>query len=158
MNRAELLEQIHAGRKQLEETLAQFGDAEMMAAALPGGWTIKDVLAHLGWWEWRIVNAHDTLVRGEIPDPESDAVPVDELNARVFAQYHDRPLAEVRRDEGEAYRAIYALAENAPEGDLFNPNRFAWTEGRAFVEEISSNTYDHYDQHLPDLRALLTTR
>jgi hypothetical protein len=154
MNRAELLEQIHAGRKQLEDALAQFGDAEMLVAALPSGWTIKDMLAHLGWWERRIVSAYATLARGEMPDPESDAVPVDDLNARVFAQNHNRPLAEVRRDEGEAYGAILALAENAPEDDLFNPNRFAWTAGRAFVEWIGDNTYGHYDEHLPDLRAL----
>lgn len=155
MNRTELLQRIHTGRSELEATLARLVDDRMTAPALPGDWSVKDLLAHLGWWEQRIVSAYHTLLRGEIPDPESEAVPVDELNARVFAEHHNQTLAEVRREELDAYQAILSLAETAPEGDLFDPNRFAWTAGRAFVEWISGNTYGHYQEHLPDLEAWL---
>ena len=34
--------------------------------------------------------------------------------------------------------------------DLFNPQRFAWTEGKPFAEWIESNTYGHYAEHQAD--------
>jgi len=156
MKRAELLERIHTGRQQLEAILAQISDDHMTTPSLPGQWSAKDLLAHIGWWEQRIVTTYHTLLRGETPDPEADALPVDELNAHVYALYCDRPLAEVRREEHEAYYALLVLAESAPEDDLFNQHRFAWTEEQAFCEWISGNTYEHYEEHLRDLRALLS--
>jgi hypothetical protein len=156
MTRAELLEQIRSRRAQLETVLVQFSPEHMLTPALPGHWSVKDVLAHLGWWAQRIVNTYHTLRQGNIPDPHLEALGIDELNAQVFAEHEGRPLAEVRREERQAYQALLALAESAPEADLFDPNRFAWTEGQPFVEWVKGNTYEHYAEHLPDLQAWLS--
>ncbi len=152
MNRAQLLEQMHSGRQRLEATLARVRDDQMLTPSLPGNWSVKDLLAHIGWWEQWIVNTYDTLLRGEIPySPHLDEMAVDDLNAQLFAEYHDRPLAEVHREEKDAYQKLLSLAENAAEEDLFHPHRFAWMEGHPFVEWIINNTYEHYDEHLRDL-------
>lgn len=155
MDRDELLERIRSGRLELEEVIAGIEDHLMAVAALPGGWSVKDLLAHIGWWERRVVNAYQVLRRGEVPDSVSEGGSLNELNARVSETYRDQPLAQVRQEEAVAYRALLAVAEEAPEGDLFDQSRFAWTEGRAFYELICDNSWGHYEEHLPDVKAWL---
>jgi hypothetical protein len=120
----------------------------MIEPILDAGWSVKDLLAHIGWWEHRIVTTYHTLLRNDIPDPALDAMLVDELNHRVYLENATRSLREVQLDERRAYDRLVSLAETAPEVDLFEPHRFAWTEGQPFVAWIIGNTYEHYEHHL----------
>jgi uncharacterized protein (TIGR03083 family) len=124
MNRNELLANMHHGREALERALAALPADRLEAPTLPGGWSVKDLLAHLGWWERRIANLYQILLRGDLPHPFEDAEPIDQLNARVYAEHHNQPLPQVRDDEQAAYAALLAVAETAPEPDLFDPQRF----------------------------------
>jgi hypothetical protein len=145
---------MHAGHERLEVALAHVDEAWMVEPVLYGLWSVKDRLAHLGFWEHHIVAAYRTLQRGDVPDPGPDEKSLDAINARVFAEHRGRPLADVQREEGEAYQALLSLAESAPEDDLFDPHRFAWTRGRPLAELIANNSYEHYDEHLQDLPGL----
>ena len=155
MDRQALLANMRAGRERLAAALAQMDEARMMEPALYGLWSVKDLLAHIGFWEQYIFNTYRTLQRGDVPDPAPDETSLDAINAWVFAEHRGRPLADVRREEGQAYQALLSLAETAPEDDLFDPHRFAWTQGHPLAELIANNTYEHYDEHLEDLRAWL---
>ena len=150
-----LLTNMRAGRERLAAALARMDAARMVEPALYGLWSVKDLLAHLGFWEHHIVVAYRTLQRGDVPDPAPDETSLDAINARVFAEHRGRSLADVQREEGQAYQALLSLAETAPEDDLFDPHRFAWTQGHPLAELIGNNTYEHYDEHLEDLRAWL---
>jgi uncharacterized protein (TIGR03083 family) len=149
MNKDELLTNIRAGRQQLEFALARLGEEQLLAPTLHGGWSIKDLIAHVGFWEGRIVTLYGQLTRGE--QPAAEEPPLDELNAQAFAQRQAQTLDEVRREERAAYTQLLAIAVNAADDDLFNPQRFAWTQGRPFAEWIENNTYGHYEEHAADL-------
>ena len=148
MSQAELLSNIRSGRAQLESALASFSNDQLLAPNLHGGWSIKDLIAHFGFWEGRIVTLYGQLMRGE--EPSDDEPELDELNAQAYAQRQAQALDEVRREEREAYTQLLAIAVNASEDDLFNPRRFAWTQGRPFAEWIENNTYGHYAEHQAD--------
>ncbi len=149
MNKAELLASIHSGRAQFESVLAQFDDDQSLAPRLPGGWSIKDLIAHIGFWEQHTARRFSALLRGAKPPDE--ALTLDELNARVYTQNQHMLLAEVRLAERAAYEQLLLLVKNAMNDDLFNPQRFAWTEGKPFAEWIKNNTYGHYEEHRADL-------
>ncbi len=152
MNKAELLEQIRAERQILDVALAQVDGDHWTTPELPGQWSIKDLLAHLGWWERWIVDLYAALLRGEVPYARHlDQKAVDDLNAQALAKYRDQSLAEVRRQEEDAYRNLLSAVEKAPEGDLFDPERFAWLEGETLAEWIANNSYGHYAEHLVDV-------
>ena len=148
MNKTELLANIRSGRKQLEVALARFSEEELLAPRLHGGWSLKDLIAHFGFWEGRIVTLYGQLLRGE--EPAADEPPLDELNAQAFVQSQARSLDEVRRAEREAYTQLLAITVPASEDMLFNPQRFAWTRGTPFAEWIENNTYGHYEEHAED--------
>ena len=70
---------------------------------------------------------------------------------RLMRRIKLRTLDEVRREERATYLQLLAIAVNAPDDDLFNPQRFAWTQGQPFAEWIVNNTYGHYEEHQADL-------
>jgi hypothetical protein len=147
MNKTELLANIRSGRKQLEVALARFSEAELLAPRLHGGWSLKDLIAHFGFWEGRSATLYGYLLRDEEP---ADDPPLDELNAQAFAQSQVKSLDEVRRDERAAYTQLLTIAVDASEDTLFNPLKFAWTQGKPFAEWIENNTYGHYEEHAED--------
>ena len=148
MNKAELLANIRSGRQQLEVSLARLNEEQLLMPVLHGGWTIKDLIAHFGFWEGRIVTLYGQLSRGE--EPAANEPPLDELNAQAYVQHRVPPLDAVRREERAAYLQLLTIAANASDDDLFNPQRFAWTQGQPFAEWIENNTYGHYAEHQAD--------
>ena len=152
MNKAELLAHIRSGRVQFEDALAQFSDDQLCLPSLHGGWSIKDLIAHIGFWEQHTAMRFSTLLRGMKPPEES--LTIDELNAQVYAQNRHKSLAEVLLEEQAAYEQLLLLAKNALDDALFNPRRFVWTEGKPFAEWIENNTYGHYEEHQADLSPL----
>lgn len=148
MNKDELLGNIRSGRQQLDVSLARFSEEQMLAPSLHGGWSIKDLIAHFGFWEGRIVALYGQLSRGK--EPAADEPPLDELNDQAYRQNQAKTLDEVRREERVIYLQLLALTVNTSEDDLFNSQRFAWTQGRPFAEWIVNNTYGHYAEHQAD--------
>lgn len=153
MDRTELLNRIHDGRAELEAALGRFDQHNLTEPLLPNGWSVKDFIAHVGFWERRIASLYEILTAGDVPQDTIAEETLDELNGRVYEENRALPLSDVRLREAEAFRAIRAVAENAADNDLFDPQRFDWTEGEPFYNWIAVNTYEHYADHLPDLMA-----
>jgi hypothetical protein len=151
MNRTELLTKIRAARNRLEAALAGLSDAELEAPLLPNGWTGKDLYGHIGFWEAHNARILSALQRGALPDPDYEGVPDDEVNALAEQEYRQFSLMQVRRNERIAYNSLLSMVEGAPEADLFDPHRFAWTKGLPFWGWIAGPTYEHYEEHLLDL-------
>lgn len=152
MNQAELLAHIRSGRAHFESALALFSGDQLLASHLHSGWSIKDLIAHIGFWEQHTALKFGALLRGV--NPPDEALTLNELNAQVYAQNRHKPLAEVRLEEQATYEQLLLLVENALDDDLFNPRRFAWTEGKPFAEWIENNTYGHYEEHQADFKTL----
>jgi hypothetical protein len=154
-SKEELLRRVHTGRQELESTLARINESRMSAKELHDGWSVKDMLAHLGWWEHRIARIFDALIQGRDPDPRADDEELDDLNTRVYNEWRDRSLEEVRSYEREGYEKVVSLVERAAHEDLFDPHRFSWTEGEPFFGWIVGNTFGHYEEHLGFIREWL---
>jgi hypothetical protein len=132
----ELLQRSRERHAQLEALLAQLTDADLTRPGVTDDWSVKDHLAHLTWWEQRVI-----LVLGGAPDPidaiSGDEQTEDSVNAYVFAANRDRPLAEVRAAFDSSYQEMQHLIETVPDDVL--AERYDW---------ISGNAADHYDEHL----------
>jgi hypothetical protein len=152
MDKQELMAKILSGRAQLDAALSRVDEERMPLIVLHGEWSVKDLIGHLGFWENRVVTLFNTLRAGKIPEPAPD---LDVINARVLTDSRKQSLAEVRRQERNAYQKLVALVKDATDRELFDPAHFPWTEGRPFETFISDNSYGHYEEHLPELTAWL---
>jgi hypothetical protein len=157
VDKSELLNEVRKGRARLEATLAQIREADMTPGRLDNGWSVKDLLAHLAFWERRAGELLNILLRGEVPAPIPD-YDVDAINKQAYDESLARPLAEVRQQEQAAYRDLLAMVEAAPDAALFDPKHFAWTENRPFYGWIADNTYGHYEEHSPALDSFVAAR
>ena len=155
MNKDALIDLIHAGRSQWESALAQLTPEQMTAPALFDGWSVKDLVAHVGAWERTAAAVFAALLSGQAPDFKIDEIALDAFNARFFAEHHDQSLGEVMAGEQASYELFLSLVEGASEADLFDPDRFAWMQGAPFAEWVGANTFEHYDEHLVNLPARL---
>jgi hypothetical protein len=144
MTRTELLDAIRTGRRTLDDTLAGFSD-DRMADRIDDAWTRKDVLAHFGAWERRVVALLERLRSGA---PAGPAVETDELNERYWREDRDRSLAEVRASERRDYDARLAAIDGASDEELFDGGHFDWTEGEPLANWFRGNSDEHYAEHL----------
>lgn len=155
MNRIDLLNEIYAGRTLFEAQMARLDAARMDDPVLPGSWSARDLLAHLGWWERRSVEIYYELTQGGDPARPVTPAEVDALNAKIVRDMRLRSMDWVRRFERRAYLDLLQIVESAAEEELFDPQRFPWTGGYPFAEWLVGNSSGHYAEHLPDLTPLL---
>lgn len=144
--RAGLLGTIREQHAALEAQLAGLSADEMTRLGVTDGWSVKDHLVHLTWWEQRTI----ALLSGA-PDP-IDSLPSmraedgkfedDRVNAFVREAKSARPLADVRADFDASYAELLALIETMPDDVL--AAKYDW---------ISGDTNDHYDEHARSIRA-----
>jgi len=152
MNKSELIDKIFTSRENLLANFARIGDDRSSLVILHGEWSAKDLIGHLCFWEERVSTLFSVLKAGKLPEPFLD---MDLLNAEAVAEFAKLSLDQVRKREEIAYQKILTIINEASEEELFDPNYFAWTEGRNFAEFISDNTWGHYDEHIPEMIAWL---
>lgn len=147
-----LLAKIREGRKGFEQVLARVPESRLESPVLHDGWSVKDVLGHLAFWQARQVGRFETLRAGGTPEPLTD---MDGLNARVLADARQLSLQEVRHSEAESYRRFLAMVEGATPDELFEPGHFPALQNNAFVNWIPGDSWGHYEEHLPEILAWL---
>jgi hypothetical protein len=111
------------------------------------------LIAHLAYWPQSIVRDVRASLKGETPPSIAAPRTVDEVNASVFSENRDRPLAAVQADFHAAAEQVIELAKSLSEADLNDPNRFPWLRGEPLGERLAGETYEHFFEHLAELRA-----
>jgi len=138
--------------------LARVDDRHATDVALYDRWSVRDLLAHLGWWERRAVDLYHYSTEGTPLVPPLGSMSEGEYNEMILAQYQNASVADVRDMELSAYADLVGIGETAPEEALFSPDRFSWTEGQPFWPWIAGNTYEHYAEHVAGLLEWLAAR
>jgi uncharacterized protein (TIGR03083 family) len=151
MNVAELSELIRSTSIRLELLLAQLSVAEINQPGAVGVWSVKDVLAHLAFWERFAVNTLQSIARGETPVLGADDE-TERKNASVVAQYYQRPLAAVVADWQQAREELLDALEDLDDQMLNDPDYFPWSEGRPLLDRIAGNSFDHEQEHIEQIR------
>src|SRR5258708_38563156 len=105
--KAQILDEIAAAYGPLEAQVAALSAAQMTQPGVMDEWTVKDILAHVAWWERHLLrtlrDGHDELDELVTEGTESRQL-TDRANAEVFAASPDRPLPDALAD----FRAVHA--------------------------------------------------
>lgn len=156
MNKETFLKTLQTTRAQWESLLKEIDEACMTRPNVEGAWSIKDIIAHVAWYEREMIGI---LQERALVGSSLWVLPNAERNAAIFDQNRDRSLqdvlAEARRVYAELLEALQPLAEE----DLIDPSRYSdmpadWVPWKVFAD----NTYDHYAAHIPAIRAGLDDR
>ena len=159
---SELVETMRREHANWEALLAQVPREHMEEPGVEGLWSVKDIIAHVAAYELWLALDLERALRGEMYGArELNGPRGDEINGRIFRQHHDRPLDEVLAEAPAAFAQLLAAVEALPESDLGNPDgaaRYidpAWLAGLPLGTCIASDSYEHYREHAPSIRAWL---
>jgi hypothetical protein len=164
-SKTELLERMRAGREEWDALIAQIPDSARIEPALAGGWSVKDLIAHVAaienWAAAQIRAANEgraptdrELYGVEEMPPDPEGWDLDRENAEIYARYKETPLADVMTFSGQAFADLVAAIEAVSDEDIARTGAQAWTGDSSLLDIIPGQSYAHYEQHADELKSI----
>ena len=152
MKKKKFLERIERSRTELERVLSGIAEDMMETQGIVDTWSIKDVIAHIGWYEEEMVKMLSSMA---LKGSELWELDLQERNIAIHTAFNNIDLDDVIRTEKENYLNMLALLKDLDESALNDAGSFAemppdWQPWSV----IASNTYEHYDDHVRDLKKI----
>lgn len=156
---AAILQRIDAAHDSFMQALAALSGAQT-TAPLQDGSTVKDLLAHVAFWDGRFMFA----MQPEPPDafrlapPEIADIPyreiiqwADAVNARIRQRNQHRPFGDVKHNFERNWERMWAFLQQLTPHDVFDGDGLSAVIGMPF-EPFMRGIYDHYEEHAEELR------
>jgi hypothetical protein len=145
MSRAQLLQRLERAWADFQASYAGLSDAELMEPGVTGAWSVRDIIAHVTWWEEEAL-AHLPLVLagGRPPRYSVTHGGIDAFNAKMTEQRRDWSLAQVRARQDDVHRRLVAFVERVPADQTGGETRFR--------RRLRLDTYGHYPKHARTIR------
>jgi uncharacterized protein (TIGR03083 family) len=145
MNVQQVLKRLETAWAELRESYAGLSEAEMLAPGVTGGWSVRDLVAHVTWWEEEALK-HLPLIRegGTPPRYSTQYGGIDTFNALMTEQRRELPLAEVLRRRDEVHQRLVDYVRAAPEELFVRETRFR--------RRLRLDSYGHYPKHARAIR------
>lgn len=120
-------------------------DPELMEPGVTGTWSVRDIIAHVTWWEEEALTYLPVITAGGTPPRYSVTHGgIEAFNARMTEQLVDMSLAEVLRRRDDVHRRLIALVESVPDEHVAGETRFR--------RRLRLETYGHYAKHTRAIR------
>jgi hypothetical protein len=128
LRRNELLDEVSVEKQKLDALLAGLSENAMVRPGVtPGGWSVKDILAHLIGWQRMMLSWYEAGECGEEPEVPGFGLTWREtpkLNAIIYREHRDRPLEDVLDDFRSSDARVLQLIEKLSDEDLVAIGRY----------------------------------
>jgi hypothetical protein len=149
----ELIVAMREARRAWDGWIAKVPPARMDEPVAACEWSVKDILAHTTEYD-RWLGLGLALRLQKPPDLWLADLSLDQFNAALHKQIHDRPPVEVLADSQHVFAEMVQAVAARSEAYLFGTHHVAGVpyEVRPF-EMLRSESYGHYYDHLPTIKA-----
>ncbi len=162
MTKTELLEAMREAQARWEAALARVPPERFTEPTMHGGWSVKDTVGHVAYYERWLLDWLQDAVRGKITiATHRDLLNADQRNVLIYQENKDRSLEEILAQARQVHDRLYQYVRLLPEAELFDPHRYEhyvlpfWEESRPLWRCIASDSYAHYDEHTSNILAWL---
>jgi hypothetical protein len=146
MNRQQLLKQLDTAWTAFQVSYAGLSDAQLMEPGVTGQWSVKDLIAHVTWWEEEALQHLPRILTGGRPPRYSlQYGGIDAFNAQMTEQTRGLSLADVLRQSEDTHQRLLAYIHSVPEEPF--------TRETHFRRRLRLDTYSHYPKHAKAIRA-----
>jgi tetratricopeptide (TPR) repeat protein len=142
---ASLIELCGRAQSDQRELLATLSDDERAAIGTADHWVIKDTVLHIAFWKKTQVERLVAAARGEAP---VELEHYEQVNARVFEEWRERPWPAVIDESERVFEALVAQIRAFDPEALTDPDRYAWQNGRALISSVVGNGFWHPESHI----------
>lgn len=148
MTKNELLQKINVSRQALLETIDKVPLERRAEPLSDGGWSLKDHLVHLNYWEGQLVTMLFQLRSGAAPTTAHfSGKNIDEINASWYLQGKDRSWEMAWNDFNGILIQILRRAGAFSESELSRPAFHPRLKNRPLWEWIAGDSFEHEDEH-----------
>ena len=145
MDRAQLLKRVDQAWQALLAAYEGLTEAEMIRPGAVGDWSLKDIIAHVTWWEEEALTHLPVILAGGRPPRYSVKYGgIDAFNALMAEQKAGLSLAEVLQARDETHRRLVEFLQTVPEDQFVQETRFR--------RRLRLDTYGHYRLHTEAIR------
>ena len=154
---AQLLDEMRTARSNWEAILAEVGEARLTEPGVEGDWSLKDIIAHITYFEtWAADNV--MAFRSGEPQPQSEykGLEMDEENARIYERLRAKPLPQVLQESQVSFQRSIEAVQGLRDEDLYDPEYTRVPDADWTVFDlIEGDTFEHYNDHITPVRAWL---
>jgi hypothetical protein len=145
MDRSQLLERIDKAWEAFKESYAGLSDSELVEPGVVGAWSVRDIIAHVTWWEEEALKHLPLILKGGRPPRYSVTYGgINAFNAQMTEQKRSLSLSEVLRQQDDTHRRLIDFIQSVPEDQLIRETRFR--------HRLRADTYSHYPDHTEAIR------
>jgi hypothetical protein len=152
MNLHDILTEVNAGWSEWEEAVNASG-CRIAEPGAAGHWSVKDMIAHITWYEQEMIELIGSRVLTGSPWWEK---PLDERNALIYEANKNRLLEDIWSDATKTHMRLVQLLPMLNDEAMTNIHVFKnMPEEWVPWEIIAGNTFWHYREHAGDIRKWL---
>jgi len=143
--RRRVLDQLDRAWCDFEDAHAGLSDEEMLRPGVTKLWSVRDLLAHVTWWEEEALTHLPLILRGGTPPRYKVAYGgIHAFNALMTERKKSLSLRQVRREHAETHRRLVAYLESVPQD--------AFRSDARFRRRLRLDTFGHYPLHAAAIR------
>jgi uncharacterized protein (TIGR03083 family) len=153
MDKATFLATLRRERTAWDALLAEVGETRMAQPGVSDEWSVKDIVAHVTWYEREMVGVLRTRA---LAGSDLWELSPDQRNVALFEELRDRPVAGVLTEARQTFAELVALVEGLAEEDLHDPTRYRGMPPDWIPWELlAANCFAHYPVHGKTIRVWL---
>ena len=158
MSASRLVALLRSERARWEALLGRVGPARMDLAGVDGTWSVKQIVAHLTWYDGVIVEGAQQILRaGRFVREGLRALSMDERNAILAARSRARPAHEVLAESERVFGQLLAVVGACPDELLNDPRHLGLPDDVVPWMLVANNSYMHYQEHARAILGWLAT-
>ena len=124
---------------------AGLSDERLLEPGVVGDWSVKDLVAHVSWWEEEALTHLPHIMAGGRPPRYSVAYGgIDAFNALMAERKQELSLGTVLAQADDTHRRLLAFVETVPTDQITTETRFR--------RRLRLDTYSHYPIHTEAIR------
>jgi len=156
-SKSELIQAIHTARNEWDTLIAQIPHHRLSESVAPGQWAIKDIIAHVTEYDRWLALGLAMRLQKPLQIWLED-LSLDEFNAVLHQQIAELSADNILLDSKRVFRDLINEVEAHSEAYLFGTHR---VEGVPYdiipFQILKSESYGHYYDHIPAIRAWLSS-
>jgi hypothetical protein len=145
MNRQQLLGKLEQAWADFQESYAGLSAAQLSEPGVVGDWSVKDIIAHVTWWEEEALKHLPLIVKGGRPPTYAARYGgIDAFNAQMAERRSGQPLADILQRQGAIHQQLIDYIQGVPEEQMTRETRFR--------RRLRLDSYSHYPLHAQAIR------
>ncbi|MEP6985609.1 MAG: DinB family protein, partial [Chloroflexota bacterium] len=162
MDKAELLAKTRASWDVLNAYIATLNEEQLTQLTDAAGWSVKDHLIHIAVWEdgiWALLNKQSRAAQMGLEGDIWRKGGIDRANAIIHQQHEADSLADVEQKRHAIHDRLIQQIAAMSDKDLLHPYAYyqaqAASETHAVIDAVIGDTFEHYEQHIPWIKAIV---